>query len=325
VVEVVEPILRLENIKTYYILRKGLFGKLIVKAVDGVSLEFRPGEIIAIVGESGCGKTTLGRTSLKLVEPVAGKIIFEGQDITHYKGDLKWFRKKAQIVFQDPFQALNPYHSIYDILSEPLIIFGEKDKSVIEDKIVKALKEVKMTPPEEFLTKYPHMLSGGQRQRIVIARALLLDPIYLVADEPVSMIDASSRAEILTLFRSIQKKREMSIMYITHDIATTKYFSDWIAVMYAGKIIEYGPTREVLKNPLHPYTKALIAAVPDPDPENRFKMRPVVPGEPPNPINPPPGCRFHPRCPRRFDPCDKEEPPLKEVEKNHYVACFLFK
>ena len=321
----VEPILRLENIKTYYILRKGLFGKLIVKAVDGVSLEFRPGEIIAIVGESGCGKTTLGRTSLKLVEPVAGKIIFEGQDITHYKGDLKWFRKKAQIVFQDPFQALNPYHSIYDILSEPLIIFGEKDKSVIEDKIVKALKEVKMTPPEEFLTKYPHMLSGGQRQRIVIARALLLDPIYLVADEPVSMIDASSRAEILTLFRSIQKKREMSIMYITHDIATTKYFSDWIAVMYAGKIVEYGPTREVLKNPLHPYTKALIAAVPDPDPENRFKMRPVVPGEPPNPINPPPGCRFHPRCPRRFDPCDKEEPPLKEVEKNHYVACFLFK
>jgi len=322
---VVEPILRLENIKTYYILRKGLFGKLIVKAVDGVSLEFRPGEIIAIVGESGCGKTTLGRTSLKLVEPVAGKIIFEGQDITHYKGDLKWFRKKAQIVFQDPFQALNPYHSIYDILSEPLIIFGEKDKSVIEDKIVKALKEVKMTPPEEFLTKYPHMLSGGQRQRIVIARALLLDPIYLVADEPVSMIDASSRAEILTLFRSIQKKREMSIMYITHDIATTKYFSDWIAVMYAGKIVEYGPTREVLKNPLHPYTKALIAAVPDPDPENRFKMRPVVPGEPPNPINPPPGCRFHPRCPHRYEPCDKEEPPLKEVEKNHYVACFLFK
>ena len=321
----VEPILRLENIKTYYILRKGLFGKLIVKAVDGVSLEFRPGEIIAIVGESGCGKTTLGRTSLKLVEPVAGKIIFEGQDITHYKGDLKWFRKKAQIVFQDPFQALNPYHSIYDILSEPLIIFGEKDKSVIEDKIVKALKEVKMTPPEEFLTKYPHMLSGGQRQRIVIARALLLDPIYLVADEPVSMIDASSRAEILTLFRSIQKKREMSIMYITHDIATTKYFSDWIAVMYAGKIVEYGPTREVLKNPLHPYTKALIAAVPDPDPENRFKMRPVVPGEPPNPINPPPGCRFHPRCPHRYEPCDKEEPPLKEVEKNHYVACFLFK
>ncbi len=321
----VEPILRLENIKTYYILRKGLFGKLIVKAVDGVSLEFRPGEIIAVVGESGCGKTTLGRTSLKLVEPIAGKIIFEGQDITHYKGDLKWFRKKAQIVFQDPFQALNPYHSIYDTLSEPLIIFGEKDKSVIEDKVVKALKEVKMTPPEEFLTKYPHMLSGGQRQRIVIARALLLDPIYLVADEPVSMIDASSRAEILTLFRSIQKKRGMSIMYITHDIATTKYFSDWIAVMYAGKIVEYGPTREVLKNPLHPYTQALIAAVPDPDPENRFKMRPVVPGEPPNPINPPPGCRFHPRCPHRFEPCDKEEPPLKEVEKNHYVACFLFK
>jgi len=317
-------ILKLENIKTYYILRKGLFGKLIVKAVDGVSLEFNAGEIIAIVGESGCGKTTLGRTSLRLLEPISGKIIFEDKDITHYKGDLKWFRKKAQIIFQDPFQALNPYHSIYEILSEPLIIFGEKDKSVIEEKIIKILKEVKMTPPEEYLTKYPHMLSGGQRQRIVIARALLLDPIYLVADEPVSMIDASSRAEILTLFRSLQKARELAVMYITHDIATTKYFSDWIAVMYAGKIVEYGRTKEVLKNPLHPYTKALIDAVPDPDPENRFKMRPVVPGEPPNPINPPSGCRFHPRCPKRFEPCDKEEPELKEVENNHYVACHLF-
>ena len=317
-------IMKLEDIKTYYYLRKGLFKTLVVRAVDGVSLEFRAGETTAIVGESGCGKSTLGRTSLKLIEPTSGKIIFEGKDITHLKGDLKWFRKKAQIIFQDPFQALNPYHSIYRILSEPLEIFGEKKRDVIEEKIIKALEEVRMHPPEEFLTKYPHMLSGGQRQRICIARALLLDPIYLVADEPVSMIDASSRAEILTLFRSIQKSRELAIMYITHDIATTKYFSDWIAIMYAGKIIEYGPTVKVLKSPLHPYTQALIEAVPDPDPENRFRMRPVIPGEPPNPISPPPGCRFHLRCPKRFDPCDKKEPPLREVEKNHYVACFLF-
>ena len=317
-------IMKLEDIRTYYYLRKGLFKTLVVKAVDGVSLEFRAGETTAIVGESGCGKSTLGRTSLKLIEPTSGKIIFEGKDITHYKGDLKWFRKKAQIIFQDPFQALNPYHSIYRILSEPLEIFGERKREVIEEKIVNALEEVKMHPPEEFLTKYPHMLSGGQRQRICIARALLLGPIYLVADEPVSMIDASSRAEILTLFRNIQKSRDLAIMYITHDIATTKYFSDWIAIMYAGKIIEYGPTREVLRNPLHPYTKALIEAVPDPDPENRFKIRPVIPGEPPNPINPPPGCRFHVRCPKRFDPCDKKEPPLKKVKKDHYVACFLF-
>jgi len=316
--------MKLEDIKTYYYLRKGLFKTLVVRAVDGVSLEFRAGETTAIVGESGCGKSTLGRTSLKLIEPTSGKIIFEGKDITHLKGDLKWFRKKAQIIFQDPFQALNPYHSIYRILSEPLEIFGEKKRDVIEEKIIKALEEVRMHPPEEFLTKYPHMLSGGQRQRICIARALLLDPIYLVADEPVSMIDASSRAEILTLFRSIQKSRELAIMYITHDIATTKYFSDWIAIMYAGKIIEYGPTVKVLKSPLHPYTQALIEAVPDPDPENRFRMRPVIPGEPPNPISPPPGCRFHLRCPKRFDPCDKKEPPLREVEKNHYVACFLF-
>lgn len=317
-------IMKLEDIKTYYYLRKGLFKTLVVKAVDGVSLEFRAGETTAIVGESGCGKSTLGRTSLKLVEPTSGRIIFEGKDITNYKGDLRWFRKKAQIIFQDPFQALNPYHSVYRILSEPLEIFGERKREVIEEKIVNVLEEVKMHPPEEFLTKYPHMLSGGQRQRICIARALLLDPIYLVADEPVSMIDASSRAEILTLFRNIQKSRDLAIMYITHDIATTKYFSDWIAIMYAGKIIEYGLTREVLKKPLHPYTQALIEAVPDPDPENRFKIRPVVPGEPPNPINPPPGCRFHVRCPKRLDPCGKEEPSLKEVEKNHCVACFLF-
>jgi len=322
---VVRTIMKLENLRTYYILRKGLFGRLVVKAVDGVTLEFKAGEITAVVGESGCGKTTLGRTSLKLIEPTDGKIIFEDKDITHYKGDMKWFRKKAQIIFQDPFQSLNPYHSIYEILSEPLVVLGEKDRSVIDEKIISVLNEVKMTPPEEYLTKYPHMLSGGQRQRICIARALLVDPIYLVADEPVSMIDASSRAEILTMFRNIQKERDLAVMYITHDIATTKYFSDLIAVMYAGKIVEYGPTKKVLKNPLHPYTQALIDAVPDPDPNNRFRMRPVVPGEPPNPINPPPGCRFHPRCPKRFDPCDKDEPVLMEVENGHYVACHLFK
>ncbi len=320
----VRTIMKLEDLRTYYILRKGLFGRLVVRAVDGVSLEFKSGEITAIVGESGCGKTTLGRTSLKLIEPTDGKIIFEDKDITHYKGDMKWFRKKAQIIFQDPFQSLNPYHSIYEILSEPLVVLGEKDRDVIDEKVLSVLNEVKMSPPEEYLTKYPHMLSGGQRQRISIARALLVDPIYLVADEPVSMIDASSRAEMLTMFRNIQKERDLAVMYITHDIATTKYFSDLIAVMYAGKIVEYGPTKKVLKNPLHPYTQALIEAVPDPDPNNRFRMRPVVPGEPPNPISPPPGCRFHPRCPKRFERCDKEEPLLKEVEDGHYVACHLY-
>jgi peptide/nickel transport system ATP-binding protein len=316
--------MKMDNIRTYYILRKGLFGRLVVKAVDGVSLDFKAGQITAIVGESGCGKTTLGRTSLKLVEPTSGKLFFEDKDITNYKGDMKWFRKKAQIIFQDPFQSLNPYHSIYEILSEPLIVLGGKEKEDMDEKIFSVLDEVKMTPPEEFLTKYPHMLSGGQRQRIGIARALLVDPIYLVADEPVSMIDASSRAEILTMFRNIQKQRDLAVMYITHDIATTKYFSDFIAVMYAGNIVEYGATKVVLKKPLHPYTQALIEAVPDPDPKNRFRMRPVVPGEPPNPINPPPGCRFHPRCPKRFEPCDGDEPKLKEVEKGHFVACYLY-
>ncbi len=320
----VDTVLELSNLKTYYFLRKGLFKRLVVRAVDGVSLVFREGEIVSIVGESGCGKTTLGKTSVKLVEPYDGKIVFEGKDITRMDGDLKWFRRRAQIIFQDPFQSLNPYHSIFDILKEPLdnLFRGEVDDPT--EKIMKTLEEVRLAPPEEFLYKYPHMLSGGQRQRVNIARALIVDPKFIVADEPVSMIDASSRAEILTLFREIQNRRRTAIMYITHDISTAKYFSDYIAVMYAGKVVEYGRTMEVIKNPLHPYTVGLIASVPEPDPENRKRFRPVIGGEPPNPINPPPGCRFHPRCPKRFEPCDKIEPQLKEVEKGHFVACHLY-
>lgn len=319
-----KALLELKNIKTYYYLSKGLFKTLVVKAVDGVTLSVHPRETIAIVGESGCGKTTLGRTALKLVEPTDGKIIFEGKDITKLKGNMLWFRKKAQMIFQDPFMSLNPYMTIKQIIEEPLLIHGVKNKDEREKKIIKALEDVKLYPPEEFLTKYPHMLSGGQRQRVGIARALVLEPVFIVADEPVSMIDASSRAEILYLFRTLQKKYDMGVIYITHDIATAKYFSDNIAVMYLGKIIEYGPTKKVLQNPLHPYTRALIDAVPDPDPRNRFKKRRVVPGEPPSPINPPSGCRFHPRCPEKFKPCSLKEPVLKEIENSHFVACFLY-
>jgi len=320
----VDAVLELSNLKTYYFLRKGLFKRLVVRAVDGVSLAFREGEIVSIVGESGCGKTTLGKTSVKLVEPYDGKIVFEGKDITRMDSDLKWFRRRAQIIFQDPFQSLNPYHSVYDILKEPLDNLFRGEVGDPTEKIMKTLEEVRLSPPEEFVYKYPHMLSGGQRQRVNIARALIVDPKFIVADEPVSMIDASSRAEILTLFREIQNRRRTAIMYITHDISTAKYFSDYIAVMYAGKVVEYGRTLEVIKKPLHPYTVGLIASVPEPDPENRKRFRPVIGGEPPNPINPPSGCRFHPRCPKRFEPCDKIEPQLKEVEKGHFVACHLY-
>jgi len=319
-------LLSLENVKTWYIVKTGLFSKpKYVKAVDGVSLTLNKGETTALVGESGCGKTTLGMTALRLLTPIDGKIIFNGEDITNLpEKKLKWFRREAQAIFQDPYSSIDPMHTIYYSIEEPLVVHKIGDKDERYERIYNALKEVKLTPPEDFITKYPHMISGGQRQRVAIARALILEPKFIVADEPVSMLDASVRVEILSLLDELRVKRGIGFLYITHDISTAKYFSHKIAVMYAGKIVEYGPTREVIKNPLHPYTKALIAAVPDPDPENRFKMRPVVPGEPPNPINPPTGCRFHPRCPYKFDPCDKEEPKLKEVEKNHYVACFLY-
>ena len=312
-------IIELEDIKTYFYVSRGFFKTVPVKAVDGVTLKINKGETLAIVGESGSGKTTLGRTSLKLIEPVSGRIIFEGRDITDLKGELKWFRKKAQIIFQDPFMSLNPYMNIKQIIEEPMIIHGYDEKER-EERIIKALSDVRLLPSEEFLPKYPHMLSGGQRQRVGIAKILVLDPVFLVADEPVSMIDASSRAEILYLLREAQKKYSMGIMYITHDIATAKYFSDNMAVMYLGKIVEYGETRKIIKEPLHPYTNALMEAVPDPDPQNRFKYRKVIPGEPPSPINPPSGCRFHPRCPYATEKCRKEEPLLNDIH-GHKVAC----
>ena len=316
-------LLNLKDVRTYFYVRKGLFKTLEVKAVDGVSLIIHQSETVAVVGESGSGKTTLGRTVLKLVKQAGGKIVFQDTNITDTPKVLKEFRRKAQVIFQDPFMSLNPYMTVKQIVEEPLLIHEGESEEGHEEKIIKALNDVRLSPPEEFLPKYPHMLSGGQRQRVGIAKALVLDPIFLVADEPVSMIDASSRVEILFLFKELQKKYNLGIMYITHDIATAKYFSDNIAVMYLGKIVEYGETKEVLRNPLHPYTKALINAVPDPDPKNRFTDRPVIPGEPPSAINPPSGCRFHPRCPHRFKPCDGTEPLLKEIN-NHLVACHLY-
>jgi len=320
-----EPIIRLVDVKTYFNVRKGFFKTLPVRAVDGVSMTICRGETVAVVGESGSGKTTLGRTAIKLIEPTAGKIFFKNVDITNIRGDIKWIRKEAQMIFQDPFSSLNPYMTVMQILEEPLIIHGFKDSSERRETVFKTLVNVRLSPPEEFTSKFPHMLSGGQRQRVCIARALVLNPSFIVADEPVSMIDASSRAEILMLFKELQEKYGIGMMYITHDIATAKYFSHNIAVMYLGRIVEYGSTGEILKNPLHPYTVALINAIPDPDPENRFRERPTVPGEPPSPINPPTGCRFHPRCPKVINgKCNVDEPTLKEATSKHFVACHLY-
>jgi peptide/nickel transport system ATP-binding protein len=320
------PLLEVQELRTWFPVKKGLFSRVrYVKAVDGVSFALEKGEVLAVIGESGSGKTTLGRTVLRLVKPTAGRIIFEGKDVTNTpESALRWYRFSTAMVFQDPFSSLNPYHTVQYILEEPLILRGVPPKNRAE-LVVKALEEVRLVPPEDFLKKYPHMLSGGQRQRVGIARALITRPKFIVADEPVSMLDVSIRAEILSLMRSLQTKYGITMMYITHDIATAKHLADKILVMYAGKMAEYGPFRDVIKEPLHPYTQALIEALPDPDPTNRFKLRKVPPGEPPSLLNPPAGCRFHPRCPYAIKgKCDKEEPKFIEAKKDHYTACWLY-
>ncbi len=318
-------LLEVQELRTWFPVKKGLFSPVrYVKAVDGVSFTMEKGEVLAVIGESGSGKTTLGRTILRLVKPTAGRIIFEGRNITYTpEPALRWYRFSTAMVFQDPFSSLNPYHTVQYILEEPLILRGIPPKERA-NLVIRALEEVRLVPPEDFLKKYPHMLSGGQRQRVGIARALITRPKFIVADEPVSMLDVSIRAEILSLMRSLQAKYGITMMYITHDIATAKYLADKILVMYAGKMVEYGPFRDVIKEPLHPYTQALIEALPDPDPTNRFKLRKVPQGEPPSLLNPPAGCRFHPRCPYAIKgKCDREEPKFVEVKNGHYVACWL--
>ena len=320
-------LLEVENLRKWFEVRKGLFAQALwLKAVDGVTFHIKPGEAVSLVGESGSGKTTLGKTILQLHEPTDGKIIFKGKDVTHIKdkNELMWYRRETSLVQQDPFGAMPSFMTIYRILEEPLIVHKIKSKEERRERIYKALEEVRLTPVEDFAPKYPHMLSGGQLQRVAIARALILRPSLVVADEPVSMLDASVRIEILTLLREMQEKRKISFIYITHDLSTTRYFSEWIYIMYAGHIVERAPTKELLKNPLHPYTKALLEAIPDPDPENRKRYREVPPGEPPSLINPPPGCRYAPRCPFATEKCRKEEPPEIEIEKNHWVKCWLY-
>jgi len=319
-------LVELENLKMVFHAKRELFRSVAVKAIDGVSLNIEKGQTVALVGESGSGKTTLGRLSLRLLQPTAGRILFDNRDITQPKeAELVWFRKRAQAIFQDPYSSIDPFMSIYQILEEPLVIHGMTNSDDRRALVHKVLEDVRLTPAENFVSKYPHELSGGQRQRVGIARAVILKPEYIVADEPVSMIDASSRSEILQVLKDLQQKFKIAFLYITHDIATAKYFSDKIAVMYLGRIVELGPPDDVIEEPLHPYTQALIAAVPEPDPANRLKERPVVPGEPPDPSNVPPYCRFHPRCPSFMKgKCDVVDSALREVRTAHFVACHLY-
>jgi peptide/nickel transport system ATP-binding protein len=323
-----ETMVKVEDLKKWFPVTAGFFTtifsrkQLFLRAVDGVSFEIRRGEVFGLAGESGSGKTTTGRLILKLVEPSAGKIYFEGKDITTFSTkELKRIRRKMQIIFQDPYESLNPRMTIRNIVAEPLDVQGLGSES--EDRVRKVLEDVELIPAEEFLHRFPHELSGGQRQRVAVARALVLDPGFIVADEPVSMLDVSIRAEVLNLMLNLVKKFNLSLLYITHDLALARHMCDRIAIMYLGKIMEIASAEKVVYEPLHPYTKALILAVPVPDPtSDRSQL--VIKGEIPSPVNPPAGCRFHTRCPVMIgEICRTKEPPLIEVEDDHYVACHL--
>lgn len=322
-----DVLLSIRDLHVWYELRRFGFSHMgYVKAVDGVSFEMAQGETVAVVGESGCGKSSLMKTILGINIPTRGELVFEGKNLAKLSdSDLQNYRFDIGYVQQDPYGALPPFMSVQQILEEPLLISGVKDKDVRLERIHKTMAEVKLHPVEDFLHKFPHMLSGGQQQRVVIARAMILEPKMIVADEPVSMLDASVRVEILKLLRSLQEKHHLSVIYITHDLSTVKYFSERIFVMYAGNLVEKAETRRLLKNPLHPYTHALLAATSDPDAANADDYKEVPPGEPPSLVNPPRGCRFHPRCAKAIAGlCDEKEPVDFEPEPGHFVACWLY-
>jgi peptide/nickel transport system ATP-binding protein len=297
-----------------------------VKAVDGVTFDVHQGETIAVVGESGCGKSSLMKTILALYKPTTGKVVFEDLDLAELDGKgLHAYHSLVGYVQQDPYGALPPFMNVRKILEEPLIVNGIKSREERDQRIRKSMEEVKLTPVEDFLEKFPHMLSGGQQQRVVIARAMIMGPKFLVADEPVSMLDASVRVEILKLLRGLQETHNLSVIYITHDLSTVSYFSERIFVMYAGNLVEKANVRQVLDHPLHPYTMALLTGTSEPDARNAETFKELPPGEPPSLVNPPTGCRFHPRCSKAIQGlCEVKEPPDFEPEPGHLVACWLY-
>ncbi len=322
-----EILLSIDDLHVWFELRRFGFGHAgYVKAVDGVTFDVQRGETIAVVGESGCGKSSLMKAILGLYKPTKGEIVFDDKNLKDLdaKG-MHWYHSHVGYVQQDPYGALPSFMNVKRILEEPLIIGGVKDKEERIQRIRKALEEVKMSPVDDFLPKYPHMLSGGQQQRVVIARAMIMEPKFLVADEPVSMLDASVRVEILKLLRGLQELHHLSVIYITHDLSTVSYFSERIFVMYAGNLVEKAKVRQVLDNPLHPYTVALLTGTSEPDAKNADTYKEIPPGEPPSLVKPPPGCRFHPRCSRAIKGlCEIKEPPDFEPEPGHSVACWLY-
>ncbi|HTY91426.1 MAG TPA: ABC transporter ATP-binding protein [Methanocella sp.] len=318
-----DKLIEVKGLKTYFPIVGGIFSRTVqqVKAVDNVDLYIKKGETLGLVGESGCGKTTVGRTILRLVEPTDGEIYFNNENILKYNNkDMRKLRHDMQIVFQDPTSALNPRMLTKDIIAEPLIINGMKKGPELDKRVNELLTTVGLNPMHAY--RYPHEFSGGQRQRICIARALALNPQFIVLDEPTSSLDVSVQSQILNELKDLQRELGLTYLFISHNLIVVKYLSDRVAVMYLGKIVESAKTDELFDKPLHPYTEALLSAIPVPDPDHKC-CRIILEGDVPTPINPPSGCRFHTRCSKRMDICDKVEPELKDIGGEHFVACHL--
>lgn len=317
-----EKILEVRNVKKYFPLGKGKLkpGKPCVKAVDGISLDLYEGETLGLVGESGCGKSTLGRTIIRLYEPTDGEILFKGQDISKLsRKEMRKIREDMQFIFQDPYSSLNPRMNVFNILAEPLIAHGKFKRGPELEAYVKDLME-KCGLPSYYCYRFPHQFSGGQRQRIGIARSLALNPSFIICDEPVSALDVSIQSQIINLMMDMQKENNISYIFISHDLSVVKHISDRVGVMYLGTMVELGDKEEIYANPAHPYTRALMAAIPLPDPDKRSEMK-LIEGEIPSNVNTPKGCKFHPRCPFAKDICKEKVPEVKEIKPRHFVQC----
>jgi oligopeptide transport system ATP-binding protein len=319
-----ESLLQIRGLKKYFPVKKGIFRRNAgwVQAVDGVSLNIGKGETLGLVGESGCGKSTIGRCILRLLEPTQGEILFAGENIDSLDASgTKRFRRRVQAIFQDPYSSLNPRMSVGHIVGEPLLVQGRLPEAEREERVEDLFRKVGLRP--EYMSRYPHEFSGGQRQRIGIARSLALQPDLIVCDEPVSALDVSIQAQVINLLDDLKQEFGLSYLFIAHDLSVVEHVSDRIAVMYLGKIVEVARDTELYSRPLHPYTRALLSAIPIPRPQQQ-KKRTILRGEVPSPINPPAGCRFHPRCPEAREACSREEPVLKAATKHHQVSCFLY-